>query len=90
MARTKCTNGGSAATSSRRSASTAPPRSPPAAICYRARCTWRDKTNVIAGLDPAIHPLQKSSYGRSMDARVTPAHDERKIELPRVIEMDRL
>jgi hypothetical protein len=28
---------------------------------------------VIAGLDPAIHPLRKK-----MDARVKPAHDELK------------
>jgi hypothetical protein len=30
---------------------------------------------VIAGLDPAIHPLRKS-LAKMMDARVKPAHDE--------------
>jgi hypothetical protein len=29
---------------------------------------------VIAGLDPAIHPLRKS-LAKMMDARVKPAHD---------------
>jgi hypothetical protein len=29
---------------------------------------------VIAGLDPAIHPLRKS-LSKMMDARVKPAHD---------------
>jgi hypothetical protein len=32
---------------------------------------------VIAGLDPAIHPLIKNSLARKMDARVKPAHDTR-------------
>jgi len=31
--------------------------------------------SVIAGLDPAIHPLRKS-LAKMMDARVKPAHDE--------------
>jgi hypothetical protein len=31
---------------------------------------------VIAGLDPAIHPLQRT-LAKGMDARVKPAHDER-------------
>jgi len=30
---------------------------------------------VIAGLDPAIHPLRKT-LAKGMDARVKPAHDE--------------
>jgi hypothetical protein len=30
---------------------------------------------VIAGLDPAIHPLRKIHFMK-MDARVKPAHDE--------------
>jgi hypothetical protein len=30
---------------------------------------------VIAGLDPAIHPLRKH-FRRMMDARVKPGHDE--------------
>jgi hypothetical protein len=30
--------------------------------------------SVIAGLDPAIHPLRKSP-AKKMDARVKPAHD---------------
>jgi hypothetical protein len=29
---------------------------------------------VVAGLDPAIHPLERDSL--TMDARVKPAHDE--------------
>jgi hypothetical protein len=32
---------------------------------------------VIAGLDPAIHPLRKSLSRRMMDARVKPGHDDR-------------
>jgi hypothetical protein len=31
---------------------------------------------VIAGLDPAIHPLLQNTLSRLMDARVKPAHDE--------------
>ena len=38
---------------------------------HRARDT---KPSVIAGLDPAIHPLRKS-LAKMMDARVEPAHD---------------
>jgi hypothetical protein len=33
--------------------------------------------SVIAGLDPAIHPLRKI-LAKMMDARVKPAHDEVK------------
>jgi len=47
----------------------------------------RDADLVIAGLDPAIHPLGKKVFAKKMDARVTsaftrvfdallPAHDE--------------
>jgi hypothetical protein len=32
---------------------------------------------VIAGLDPAIHPLSEGFFKNVMDARVKPAHDER-------------
>jgi hypothetical protein len=31
--------------------------------------------SVIAGLDPAIHPLSQESMQSEMDARVKPAHD---------------
>jgi hypothetical protein len=31
---------------------------------------------VIAGLDPAIHPLHQKSFPKTMDARVKPAHDD--------------
>src|SRR5258705_4240478 len=31
---------------------------------------------VIAGLDPAIHPLPKIHFSRSMDTRVKPAYDD--------------
>jgi hypothetical protein len=31
-------------------------------------------SSVIAGLDPAIHPLEKL-LAKKMDARVKPAHD---------------
>jgi hypothetical protein len=34
--------------------------------------TTRKPRNVMAGLDPAIHPLQKFS---KMDTRVKPAYD---------------
>jgi hypothetical protein len=34
----------------------------------------RELACVIAGLDPAIHPIRKK-----MDARVKPAHDNRKV-----------
>jgi hypothetical protein len=30
---------------------------------------------VIAGLDPAIHPLREELLPRKMDARVKPGHD---------------
>src|SRR5262249_27988471 len=32
-------------------------------------------TIVIAGLDPAIHPLRKKDFAKKMDARGKPAHD---------------
>jgi hypothetical protein len=49
----------------------------------------RDADLVIAGLDPAIHPLGKKVFAKKMDARVTsaftrvfdallPAHDEER------------
>jgi hypothetical protein len=31
---------------------------------------------VMAGLDPAIHPLRKGLFRRLMDTRVKPAYDE--------------
>jgi hypothetical protein len=34
-----------------------------------------DSPLVIAGLDPAIHPLRENCYSKKMDARVKPAHD---------------
>jgi hypothetical protein len=39
----------------------------------RVRCG--DCSAVIAGLDPAIHPLELKRFF-SMDARVKPGHDE--------------
>jgi hypothetical protein len=33
-------------------------------------------TDVIAGLDPAIHHLKKYLFGRWMDTRVKPAYDK--------------
>jgi hypothetical protein len=34
--------------------------------------------SVIAGLDPAIHPLRKKNeFAKKMDTRVKPAHDQR-------------
>jgi hypothetical protein len=35
-----------------------------------------DPSIVIAGRDPAIHPLKEALF--SIDARVTPGHDESK------------
>jgi hypothetical protein len=37
--------------------------------------TSEDPAAVIAGLDPAIHPLRLKRF-LSMDARVKPAHDK--------------
>jgi len=34
-----------------------------------------DPSVVIAGLDPAIHPLRKTSLTKTMDPRVKPAGD---------------
>jgi hypothetical protein len=36
----------------------------------------RQSVFVIAGLDPAIHPVRKDFFRSVMDARVEPAHDE--------------
>jgi hypothetical protein len=36
----------------------------------------RPPSAVIAGLDPAIHPLRKKLLAKKMDARVKPGHDE--------------
>jgi hypothetical protein len=46
---------------------------------HRARDT---KPLVIAGLDPAIHPLRKI-LAKMMDARVKPAHDAVDVLVPR-------
>jgi hypothetical protein len=35
-----------------------------------------NRTNVIAGLDPAIHANFPQSAHRRLDARVKPGHDE--------------
>jgi hypothetical protein len=40
------------------------------------------RTFVIAGLDPAIHPLRKT-LAKKMDTRVKPAYDELGLTLHR-------
>jgi hypothetical protein len=42
-----------------------------------ASCRCPFTLGVIAGLDPAIHFLERRFAFFSMDARVEPAHDER-------------
>ena len=50
-------------------------RPPTIVFCQLARDDFKSKhLGVIAGLDPAIHPL-RNSLAKQMDARVKPAHD---------------
>src|SRR4051812_45060727 len=52
---------------------------PPGLVCLIDRApsavAGGDYDSVIAGLDPAIHPLRKNFFRSMMDARVKPAHD---------------
>jgi hypothetical protein len=41
-----------------------------------ARPGLRESPSVVAGLDPAIHLLRKTSCEDSMDARIKSGHDE--------------
>jgi hypothetical protein len=43
---------------------------------HRVRDTRLAARRVIAGLDPAIHPVRKT-LAKKMDTRVKPAYDER-------------
>jgi hypothetical protein len=42
---------------------------------FVAKCGPHAIKVVIAGLDPAIHPLRKNFFGKKKDARVKPGHD---------------